>query len=113
MLENAPLVQPIYLPQYALQNLPAVYESVMHRWLTHYAASTEPDNGAEHVICIIYRRQMDKLLQRPSLQNICNVEAALNPALMVAGAGKSKFQEMKWLITAARFILKCYHYNHA
>lgn len=58
------------------------------------------------------QRQMDKLLQWPSLQCICNVEEELSPALMLAGAGKSKFQSMKWLFTAASFILKCYQYNH-
>lgn len=85
----------------------------MHRWLTHYAVSTQWDNGAEHIICIIYRGQMDKLLQWPSLQSICNVEEALSPALMLASADKNKSQKIKRLFTALSFILKCYHYNHA
>lgn len=56
---------------------------------------------------------MDKLLQWPSLQSICNAEEALSPALMLAGADKNKFQKIKRLFTVVSFILKGYHYNHA
>ena len=114
MPDNAPLLQPTYLPQYAFQNFPSVYEP---QWCTdgqhtmQYPHSRTMEQST--LFALFTEDRWASCCSDPVYKSICNVEEALSPALMLARAGKSKFREMKQLFSAAGFTLKCYCYNHA